>query len=40
MIKMVPVDESQLTVGLSFALLPVRGLWPVADTAVLVEPEA
>ena len=29
-----------LTVSLSLALLPVGGLRPVADSAVLVEPEA
>ena len=40
LIMFVRVSQSQLTVGLSLALLPVSGLGPVADAAVLVEPEA
>ena len=27
------------TVRVSFAIFPICGLWPVADTAVLVKPE-
>ena len=34
------LSSIQLTVGLSLAVLPVGGLGPVADAAVLVEPEA
>ena len=37
---LVSLSQNQLTVGLSLALLPVCGLWPVADAAVFVEPEA
>ena len=36
----VSLSQNQLTVSLSLALLPVRGLGPVADAAVLIEPEA
>ena len=40
MVRFVRVSQGPLTVGLSLALLPVGDLWPVADAAVLVEPEA
>ena len=40
LIRLVRVSQGPLTVGLSLALLPVGGLGPVADAAVLVEPEA
>ena len=37
---LVSLSQNQLTVGLSLALLPVCGLWPVTDAAVLIKPEA
>ena len=40
MVRFVRVSQGPLTVGLSLALLPVSGLWPVADAGVLIEPEA
>ena len=40
LIRLVRVSQGPLTVGLSLALLPVSDLWPVADAAVLIEPEA
>ena len=33
-------SRKTLTISLSLALLSVGGLWPVADSAVLVEPES
>ena len=36
----VSLSQNQLTVSLSLALLPVRGLWPVADAAVLIKPQS
>ena len=40
LIRFVRVSQSQLTVGLSLALLPVSDLWPVTDAAVLIKPQA
>ena len=36
----VSLSQNQLTVSLSLALLPVCGLGPVADAAVLIKPQA
>ena len=36
---LVSLSQNQLTVGLSLALLPVCGLWPVTDAAVLIKPQ-
>ena len=40
LIRFVRVSQSQLTVGLSLALLPVSDLRPVTDAAVLIKPQA